>query len=147
MRAAGAILPVRRPALAPLADRLGRDAIALSQDPGWLPRSRNLGTDRRGGAGLWGDRGRQDLLAREGLAHGSKRQAYASIAQRTRSQERSATKQLRGRQEISESRRWPPPTSPVPTFTESGTTRSDQATIQIQRLIPDNLKGPGVARP
>src|SRR3954463_4651018 len=94
MRAAGAILTVRRPALAPLADRLGRDAIALSQDPGWLPRSRNLGTDRRGGAGFRVDRGHQDLLAREGLAHGSKRQAYASIAQRTRSQERSATKQL-----------------------------------------------------
>src|SRR3954463_13781642 len=46
---------------------------------------------------------------------------------------------VRGRQEISESRRWPPSTSPVPIFTASGTTRSDQATVQIQRLIPDNL--------
>ena len=36
VRAAGAILTVGRPALAPLADRLGRDAIALGQDPGWL---------------------------------------------------------------------------------------------------------------
>jgi hypothetical protein len=26
----------------------------------------------------------------------------------------------------------------VPIFTASGTTRSDQATVQIQRLIPDN---------
>jgi len=36
VRAAGAILTVRRPALAPLADGLGRDAIALRQDTGWL---------------------------------------------------------------------------------------------------------------
>src|SRR3954451_22880095 len=45
---------------------------------------------------------------------------------------------LRGRQEVSESRRWPPSTSPVPIFTASGTTRSNQATVQRQRLIPDN---------
>src|SRR4051812_45667558 len=51
---------------------------------------------------------------------------------------------LRGRQEISESRRWPPSTSPVPIFTASGPSRSDQATVQIQRLIPDNLLGPTV---
>src|SRR3954454_16564047 len=50
---------------------------------------------------------------------------------------------LRGRQEVSESRRWPPSTSPVPIFTASGTTQSNQATAQRQRLIPDNsLVGP-----
>ena len=31
----------------------------------------------------------------------------------------------------------------VPIFTARGTTRSDQATVQIQRLIPDNLLVPG----
>ena len=36
VRAAGAVLAVGRPALAPLADGLGRDAIALGQDTGWL---------------------------------------------------------------------------------------------------------------
>ena len=46
---------------------------------------------------------------------------------------------IRGRQEISGSRRCPPTPSPVPIFTASGTTRSDQATVQIQRFIPDNL--------
>src|SRR4051794_12587287 len=45
---------------------------------------------------------------------------------------------LRGRQEVSESRRWPSSTLPVPIFTASGTTRSNQATLQRQRLIPDN---------
>src|SRR4051812_19482533 len=45
---------------------------------------------------------------------------------------------LSGRQEIGDSRRWPPSTSPVPIFTASGTTRSNQATLQRQRLIPDN---------
>src|SRR4051812_3326638 len=37
VRAAGVVLAVGRPALTPLADCLGRDAIALSQDSGWLP--------------------------------------------------------------------------------------------------------------
>ena len=32
----------------------------------------------------------------------------------------------------------PPSTSPVPIFTASGTTPSNPATVQIQRLIPDN---------
>jgi len=40
----------------------------------------DLGTDSRGGAGFRVDRGHQDLLAKEGLVHRSKRQAYASIA-------------------------------------------------------------------
>src|SRR3954468_24231108 len=53
---------------------------------------------------------------------------------------------LRGRQEISESRRWPPSTLPVPIFTASGTTRSNQATLQRQRLIPDNPLGTDYAR-
>src|SRR4051794_20892585 len=52
VRAAGVVLAVGRTALAPLADRLGRDAIALRQDTGWLPRSRNLGADIRGVATL-----------------------------------------------------------------------------------------------
>src|SRR3954464_15739694 len=54
-----------------------------------------------------------------------------------RSQARRGLK-LSGRQEIGDSRRWPPSTSPVPIFTASGTTRSNQATLQRQRLIPDN---------
>ena len=45
---------------------------------------------------------------------------------------------LSARQEIGESRRWPPSTSPVPICTASGTTRSNLATAQRQRLIPDN---------
>jgi len=47
------------------------------------------------------------------------------------------------RQEIGESRRWPPLTAPEPIFMANGTTRSDQATVQIQRLIPDNPLGQG----
>jgi hypothetical protein len=62
MRPARVVLAVGRPALTPLADRLGRDAITLRQDPGWLSRSRNLGPDGRGGAGVRMDRGHQDLL-------------------------------------------------------------------------------------
>src|SRR5215210_5119080 len=49
--------------------------------------------------------------------------------------------ELSGRQEIGESRRWPPSTSPEPIFKASGTTRSDQVTVQIQRLIPDKPLG------
>src|SRR3954466_3658072 len=45
---------------------------------------------------------------------------------------------LSARQEIGESRRWPPSTSPVPICMASGTTRSNPATAQRQRLIPDN---------
>ena len=45
---------------------------------------------------------------------------------------------LSGRQETAKSRRWPPSTSPVPIFTASGTTRSNPATVQRHRLIPDN---------
>src|SRR3954465_16062560 len=37
VRPARVVLAVARPALTPLADRLGRDAIALRQGPGWLP--------------------------------------------------------------------------------------------------------------
>src|SRR3954470_23469816 len=48
---------------------------------------------------------------------------------------------LSGRQEIGESRRWLPSTSPVPIFTASGTTRSSPATVQRQRLIPDKPLG------
>src|SRR5215213_1137372 len=47
VRAAGVVLAISRSALTPLADRLGRDAIALRQNSGWLPRSRNLGPDGR----------------------------------------------------------------------------------------------------
>src|SRR5215207_1345064 len=94
MRAAGAVLAVIRSALAPLADGLGGHAIAAGQHTRGLARAGDLGTDGRGGAGFRVDRWHQDLLARAGLAHRSKRQAYASIAQRTWSQQRSATKQL-----------------------------------------------------
>ena len=45
---------------------------------------------------------------------------------------------LRGCQETVESRRWPPSNIHEPIFTASGTTRSNPATVQIQRLIPDN---------
>jgi hypothetical protein len=97
VRPAGVVLTVGSPALAPLADRLGRDAIALGQDPGWLSGSSNLGPDGRGGASLgvdrWGgslgwivgvDRGPQRAPRVPGAPRElSKRQAYASIAQRT----------------------------------------------------------------
>src|SRR3954467_7415638 len=59
VRAAGVVLAVARTALAPLADGLGRDAIAPSQNSGWLPRSSNLGPDSWGGASLGVDRGHQ----------------------------------------------------------------------------------------
>src|SRR5215212_5583406 len=95
VRPAGVVLTVVRPALTPLADGLGRDAIALGQDPGWLSGSRNLGPDGRGGASLGVDRGHQRAPRVPGAPRElSKRQAYASIAQRTWSQQRSATKQL-----------------------------------------------------
>src|SRR4029453_7111655 len=75
VRAAGVVLAVGRPALTPLADGLSRDAIALSQDSGWLLGSSDLGADGRGGAGLRVDRWHQDLLARGGWQSRSKRQA------------------------------------------------------------------------
>src|SRR5215207_9563790 len=94
MRAAGVVLAIGRAALAPLADGLGGHAIAAGQHTRGLARAGDLGTDGRGGAGFRVDRWHQDLLARAGLARRSKRQAYASIAQRTWSQQRSATKHL-----------------------------------------------------
>src|SRR5215210_943569 len=94
MRAARVVLASGCIALAPLADRLGGHAIALGQYTRGLGGAGDLGADRRGGAGVGMDRVHQDLLGREGLASRSKRQANSSIAQRTRSQECSATKQI-----------------------------------------------------
>src|SRR5215213_11460895 len=94
MWAAGAVLTVHRTALAPLADRLGGHPIALGQHARGLSGPADLSANRRGGAGFRVDRQHQRLLSRAGLTHRSKRQAYASIAQRTWSQQRSATKQL-----------------------------------------------------
>src|SRR5689334_23420996 len=94
MRAARVVLAVGSPALAPLADRLSRHPIALGQNPRGLGGAGDLGPDRRGGARISMDRVHQDLLGRESLAHRSKRQANSSIAQRTRSKECSATKQV-----------------------------------------------------
>src|SRR5215218_10443027 len=94
VRAAGVVLAVGSPALAPFADRLGRHPIALGQYTRGLGGAGDFGPDRWGSAGIGMDRGHQDLLGREGLVHWSKRQANPSIAQRTRSQECSATKHL-----------------------------------------------------
>jgi hypothetical protein len=83
VRPAGVVLTVGRATLAPLADRLGRDAIALRQDSGWLPRSSDLGPDGWGGASLGVDRVHQRVPRVPGAPRElSKRQAYASIAQR-----------------------------------------------------------------
>src|SRR3954454_6754771 len=60
------------------------DAIALGQDSGWLPRSSDLGPDGWGGASLGVDRVHQRAPRVPGAPRElSKRQAYASIAQRT----------------------------------------------------------------
>src|SRR5688572_29613890 len=77
VRAARTVVAVLRSALAPLADRLGRDAIALRQDSGWLPRSSDLGPDGRGGASLGVDRVHQRAPRVPGAPRElSKRQAY-----------------------------------------------------------------------
>src|SRR4051794_3216227 len=89
------VLAVLGSALAPFADGLGTHAEALGQHAGGLGRARNLLADGRGGAGL-GMKGVHQILhqARGGRREPSKRQVYSSIAQRTRSQQRSATKQI-----------------------------------------------------
>ena len=83
VRAAGVVLAVCCATLAPLADGLGRDAIAAGQNARGLGGTGDLRPDGGGGARLGMDCRHQDLLDREGLAQRSKRQAFASIAQRT----------------------------------------------------------------
>src|SRR3954471_21023968 len=86
-RAAGAVPALRRPTLAPLADRLGADTVARGQDTRALARAGDLGTDHRGGAGVRVDGEHQTVPpAADTRPRPSKRQAYASIAQCTRSQ-------------------------------------------------------------
>src|SRR5215217_5567869 len=88
------VLAVFGPALAPFADGLGAHAEALGQHAGGLGRAGDFLADGRGGAGL-GMNGVHQILLRRGARRRrpSKRQAYSPIAQRTRSQQRSATKQ------------------------------------------------------
>jgi transposase len=80
-RTVGKVL--RRPALAPLADGLGADAVAPGELAGGLGGAGDLGTDRRGGAGVGVDGEHQAVPPVRGTrSRPSKRQAYASIAQR-----------------------------------------------------------------
>ena len=80
-RSVGKVL--RRPALAPLADGLGADAVAPGELAGGLGGAGDLGTDRRGGAGVGVDREHQAVPpARGARPRPSNRQAYAMIAQR-----------------------------------------------------------------
>jgi hypothetical protein len=76
-RAAGAVLALGRAALAPLADGLGADAVALGQDAAGFARAGDLGAHGRGGAGVGVDRERQavPLLRRRFRLTPSKRQA------------------------------------------------------------------------
>src|SRR3954463_11177150 len=83
MRATGAVPALRRPTLAPLADSLGADAVALGQDTRALARAGDLGTDHRGGAGVRVDREHQATPPTSGARSSpSKRQAYVATAQR-----------------------------------------------------------------
>jgi len=76
-RPAGAVAAVGRPALAPLADGLGADAVAPGQLAGGLARAGDLGAHGRGGAGVGVDREHQavPLLRRRFGPRPSKRQA------------------------------------------------------------------------
>src|SRR5215203_5202369 len=89
------VLAVLCSALAPFADGLGAHTKALGQHAGGLGRAGDFLADSRRGAGLR-MKGQHQVLPRCGKERTgrSKRQAYSSIAQRTRSQQRSATKQL-----------------------------------------------------
>src|ERR1700712_910438 len=60
-----AVLAISRSALAPLADGLGRDAIALGQHAGALVRAGDLSPDSRGGARLGVDGEHQRTLRPE----------------------------------------------------------------------------------
>ena len=91
MRAAGAILAGIRAALAPLADSLSRDAVALGQHARGLAGAGDLGADSWGGArvGMDGQHHRPPVFsvgASGGLISASKRHAYSSIAHATASQ-------------------------------------------------------------
>ena len=83
VRSGRAVLTVLRSALAPLADGLGGNTVALGQDAGALVGTGDLGADRRRGAGVGVDGEHQRLLAELGSPKRSKRQACSSSAQRT----------------------------------------------------------------
>src|SRR5512134_2808066 len=87
VRTGRVVKAVLRPALAPLADRLGAYSIASGQHACGLTRAGDLLTDGRGGADI-GMNGKHQNLPLQGdeCSGCSKRQAYSSIAQRTRSQ-------------------------------------------------------------
>src|SRR5215212_956892 len=96
VRPAGAVPALGRAALAPLADGLGGDAVALGQHAGALAGAGDLGADGRGGAGVGVDREHQAVPpARRARSRPSKRQAYVSTAQRAWSQQRSAARQIK----------------------------------------------------
>lgn len=94
MRPGRAVLAVLGPALAPLADGLGGDAVAASEDAGGLVRAGDVGAHGGSGAGVGVDRVHQRALREEERCARSKRQACSSIAQRAASPQRFATKQL-----------------------------------------------------
>src|SRR4051812_37105595 len=82
-RAAGAVPALGQPALAPLADGFGGDAVALGQDAGALARAGDLGAHGWGGAGVRVDRKHQATPpAGRVRSSPSKRQAYVATAQR-----------------------------------------------------------------
>jgi hypothetical protein len=89
--AAGAILAGVEAALAPLANGLGAHPIALGQHTRRFARAGDLGAHGWGGAGVGmdGEHHRPAVLsagASGGMISASKRHAYSSIAQPTRSQ-------------------------------------------------------------
>jgi len=97
VRSTAMVLAVLGAALAPFADGFGAHTEALGQHASGLGRAGDLLANGWGGAGL-GMKGVHQILhqACGGRREPSKRQVYSSIAQRTRSQQRSATKQFNG---------------------------------------------------
>jgi hypothetical protein len=76
VRPAGAVPALGRAALAPLADGLGADPVALGQHAGALAGAGDLGADGRGGAGVGVDREHQAAPPASGArSKPSKRQA------------------------------------------------------------------------
>src|SRR5215207_8303223 len=83
VRATGAVPALGRPALAPLANGLGADAVVPGQLAGGLARAGDLGAHGRGGTGVGVDREHQAApLAGRVRSSPSNRQAYPSTAQR-----------------------------------------------------------------
>src|SRR3712207_6438507 len=89
------VLAVLSSPFTPLADGFGAHAKALGQHARRLSGTSNLTADSGSGTGT-GMKGEHHILQQrgDGRPTPSKRQVYSSIAQRTRSQQRSATKQL-----------------------------------------------------